>query len=849
MVKIMILNKRIFRDLKHNFITYLGIFFIIAISMFVVISMAGAAETVIQGVDEHSAVNHIETGQFTVFQPLSKDNINDLSKLGVDIEEHFNIDFVVDEASVRVYQLRKAIDLLEVTDGVNTPKKKEIVLEQHYAESNGYKIGSIINLGGIKLKVVGVGSTPDYDDVLKNMSDASSNPKLFGTSFVNEDTYQMLLDTEKAEGVQTYEYGFISEEYLVDKVQNYLKKCNFELKNIKDAVAYDYFYQFEEGVDDFADAINVMNDASDKLSSSCDDFTGSVSDLEAKLSRMGIDLSQLKKGSKELSNSASELKNAGNELSGSFEKFRDENLTIEYSNLKSFKNAKDNPRINASADDISVNKSGALIAGVIVIMLIAYVTAVFVSNSIEKESKVIGTLLSLGYERHELVRNFVILPVIVSCIGGLVGTMLGFASIPLQIQDNVTYFSYPKIETKYPIYLLVYGVIVPLFLSLLINYIVLTQKLSLTPLSMLRKTRNADKGMNLKLNNMKYLNVFRIKLFVREMKSNITIALGIFISLLLVVLSVNIYSATTTVVDETENDVQFGYMYYLSYPENNTKQYDADVCYLKQLNKEIYGFNMTVSILGVDSNNRYYSIPETLEDDELIISSSVAYKFGLSVDDQFVLSDDENKIQYTFKVKDIIQYAPGLYVFMNIDSMRSCFDKADDYYNLLISDNKLDIHQSRIYSTTTGQDLKDAATIFNKLMMGMIYMLIVASVLVFVIVMYLMVRMVIERQKNYISLFKLMGYSEKEMSKLYLRNNSYLVLLSVLVFTPISKWVIDSIYPLMVKNRSVGFNLDYTIDKYLFIFGLVVFSYIIAYLLAKARLRKVTLSEVLKDVE
>lgn len=845
----MVLNKRIFRDLKHNFITYIVIFFIIAISMYVVISMAGAAETVIQGVDEHAIKNRVETGQFTAFQPLSEENINDLSNLGITIEEHFNIDFVVDQASVRVYQLREKVDLLEETEGVNSPQNQEIVLEQHYAESNGYKIGSIINIGGIELNVVGVGSTPDYDDVLKNMSDASSNPKLFGTSFVNEATYLQLLSTEKAEGIQTYEYGFICDEALLDKVRGYLKECNFELENIEDPVAYDYFYQFEEGVDDFANAISDMNNASDMLLSSCNDITEAVSDLEIKLSPLEVNLFQLKDGTEKISTSASKLKNAGTGLSDAFDKFRDENVSFEYSNLKSFKNAKDNPRINASANDISVNKFGALIAGGIVIILIAYVTAVFVSNSIEKESKVIGTLLSLGYERRELVRNYVILPVIISFLGGLVGTILGFASIQFQIEDNVTYFSYPKIQIQYPIYLLAYGVIVPLLLALLINYVVLSKKLSQTPLAMLRKTRNTENGIKLKLNNMKYLTVFRIKLFVREIRTNITITLGIFISLLLVVLSVDIYSATTTVVHETENDVQFGYMYYLSYPEDNPEQYNADVCYLKQLNKEIYGFNMTVSILGVDSDNRYYSIPDTLEDDELVISSSVAYKFGLAVGDQFILSDDENKIQYIFEVKDIIQYAPGLYVFMNIDSMRGCFDKADNYYNLLMSDNALNIHQSRIYSTTTGQDLKDAATIFNKLMMGMIYVLIVASIVVFIIVMYLMVRMVIERQKNNISLFKLMGYSEREISKLYLRNNSYLVLLSALIFTPISKWVIDSIYPLMVKNRSVGFNLYYTSDKYLFILGLVLISYIISYLLAKVRLRKVTLSEVLKDVE
>ena len=50
----MVLNKRIYRDLKNSFFRYLAVFCVVAIAMYVVVGMAGAAETVMTGVSRHA---------------------------------------------------------------------------------------------------------------------------------------------------------------------------------------------------------------------------------------------------------------------------------------------------------------------------------------------------------------------------------------------------------------------------------------------------------------------------------------------------------------------------------------------------------------------------------------------------------------------------------------------------------------------------------------------------------------------------------------------------------------------------------------------------------------------------
>lgn len=96
-------------------------------------------------------------------------------------------------------------------------------------------------------------------------------------------------------------------------------------------------------------------------------------------------------------------------------------MDVNSANLQSFVTAEDNPRIGASADDQKINISAGLVFGVILIILFAYVISVFTVHSIEKESSIIGTLYALGVARRELMRHYLMLPVVVTTLAGILG--------------------------------------------------------------------------------------------------------------------------------------------------------------------------------------------------------------------------------------------------------------------------------------------------------------------------------------------------------------------------------------------------------------------------------------------
>ena len=70
-----VLSKRIFREFKANIGRYLALSVVIALCMYLVISIVGAANMIIKGTKEHQIRNHVEDGQFETFVELTDEQI------------------------------------------------------------------------------------------------------------------------------------------------------------------------------------------------------------------------------------------------------------------------------------------------------------------------------------------------------------------------------------------------------------------------------------------------------------------------------------------------------------------------------------------------------------------------------------------------------------------------------------------------------------------------------------------------------------------------------------------------------------------------------------------------------
>lgn len=804
-----VLRKRVLRDLKENLFRYIALAFLIIMGMYVIVSLIGAGYTIIDNGETHDEANKIEDGQFSVFVPLSDEEISRLEDAGAEVEGMFYEDYdVMDGKTIRVFANRENIDLVECDEGNLAEADDEIVVEKRFSQVNDISVGDIIQIAGNEFKVTGIGTSPDYNALFKEMSDTVVDSKMFGTVFVTEGAYDKLHATGESVKTETYLYAFrLKGKTTCDDVKDVLEDIKVDTDRIDDEYFQEYWDRTGAAINDFKDGIK-----------------------------------DLKSGANELADGVAELKKE----TDSFLKDYDTDLA----NITSFVTSDDNPRTGGAADDQQINVQAGYFFGVLLMLLFTYVISVFVVHGIEKESSVIGALYALGVKRRDLMMHYLTLPVIVTTVAGIIGFLIGISNvgIPVQMADAYAYYSIPAMDVKIPPILIVYGIVMPPLTAIVVNYFVIRKKLSQTALSLIKNEVKQPKGSNVDLGDMGFVGRFRVRQMLREMRTGLTVVIGMFIALICLMLSLNTATFCSKVKKQNVEDTHYEYMYTYKYPTENPPE-GGEAAYAKTLKKEVYGYNWDVTVLGLSKNTKYFDVDLKDGKNRVAISSSFAEKYCYSVGDEIVLHDEENDIDYGFTVDSVTQYTPAFYVFMTIDDARELFGAGSDEYNVVFSDKDLEVDPARLYATTTKADIESAAGIFADQMRSMVVMIVIISTLIFVVVMYLMMKVMIDRSAFSISLIKVFGFRTKEIRKLYLDGNFFIIAIGAAICLPLAKLIMSAVYPSLVSNVNCGVKLTFAPWLWAALYGGILVLYFIINRVLVGRLNKIVPAEVLKNRE
>lgn len=833
-----VLRKRIWRDFKSNLPRYLALSLLIILAMYLVVSLVGAAETIIRGSENADSRQCVEDGDFSLFVPMKDEEMEDLEADGVTIEPQFYMDYEIDEDhTIRIFANRDEVNRIDLVKGTLAEKGNELVVERQFAEKNDISAGDVITFGGREFTVTGIGTTPDYDNVLKSLGDTGCDCLHFGTGFVAADVYDTLRAEEKSIKSEEYYYAYrLNGAMTDDELKDRLEELEFTSGDVEDPFFQEYWDRTMGKKDDLTDGIQELLDGAKELK-------------ELKAFEDGI--IEYTDGTKEAEDGSNELLDGIQKLKDETDDMIDDIFSEDAQNLMTFVKAGDNARIQAASGDQELYRSVGTIAGAILLILISYVLSVFVVHSIDQESAVIGALYALGVKRKNLMAHYVTLPTVITFVSGLIGTLLGYSSlgVPIQMQDCYNYYSLPDLDVIYMPYLFIYGIVVPPVISIIVNSLVIRKRLSKPVLTMIRNEQKVGNGKDIRLGNMSFMNLFKIRQMLRESRTGFTVVFGMFVSLLLAMMSLEIYTYCANVNRDYVNDTKYEYMYTYKYPTEEVPEggYEA---YAKTLKKKIYGYNFDITVMGLTENNPFFDVNLSDSSSKVAISSSIAYKYGLDVGDTLTLKDDEADKIYAFEIASVAQYAPSFMVFMPYDKALELFDEPEDYFNVVFSDHALDVETGRLYATTTKTDVKKAAGIFSDIMQGMILTIGGVSVLIFIVVMYLMMKVMIDRSSFNIALIKIFGYRNKEVKKMYLDGNFYIITIGALISIPLTKWIMDMAYePAFVPNIACGIDKSFPFWMYLAIFaGILILYFIINHLLIR-RIRKMVPAEVLKNRE
>ena len=238
-----ILFKRALRDLKAGWTRYIALSLLIIFSIFIVVSLMGAAVTIIDYTELRDRELCREDGEFSVFVPLRDEEEKKLTDKGISLEKMFFVDYDLNEDQVlRAFKVRENINRISIIDGSLPANDNEAVLERRYSEVNNINIGDKVTIGGKEFTISGIGAAPDYNTVIKKVSDTVVDSRYFGLIFMTSKAYEDLYASVDSVNSEEYYYAYLLNGAMTeDELKDYLEDIEFDVYDIDDPYFKEYW--------------------------------------------------------------------------------------------------------------------------------------------------------------------------------------------------------------------------------------------------------------------------------------------------------------------------------------------------------------------------------------------------------------------------------------------------------------------------------------------------------------------------------------------------------------------------------------------------------------------------------
>ncbi|MFR8050698.1 ABC transporter permease [Fusicatenibacter sp.] len=535
-----------------------------------------------------------------------------------------------------------------------------------------------------------------------------------------------------------------------------------------------------------------------------------------------------------------------------------------------------NQAIRFTGDDMGGDKAMVEVLLYILIAIMAFVFAVTTNNTIQKEAAVIGTLRASGYTRRELLLHYISLPILVTILAAVIGNILGYTVFKGIVAD-MYYGSYslPTYETRWNAEAFCLTTLVPFVIMAIINVVLIRGKLKISPLRFLRKDLGSTRRSKaVRLPNFKFFNRFRIRILIQNRASYLTLFIGIVFANILLLFGMMMSPLLSHYQEETINNMLAKYQYILSVPDELDVEENSLLGMVQKLlmpsleteNENAEKFCMeslkmipekegkdgeSITIYGIEPDSKYVEADFSgLSEKGVLLSDGFQQKYGIKTGDTISLKEPYGSKTYEFQVGGFYDYPGALAFFMPAENFRRLFGKKEAYFNGYFSDEELtDLDDDYVTTTITQDDLTKVSRQLDVSMGEMFQLFNVFSLILFALLIYLLTKLIIEKNASSISMVKILGYKNREIVSLYLVSTTWVVIFSVLASFFFATELIKDIYIFMMSEYSGWLTLYIEPSIYGKMFALGMLVYALVAVLQFRSIKKIPMDEALKNVE
>jgi len=523
---------------------------------------------------------------------------------------------------------------------------------------------------------------------------------------------------------------------------------------------------------------------------------------------------------------------------------------------------------NFAPTDLESDSAGTSIMCYILIGVIAFIFAITISNTIEKEASVIGTLRASGYSKEELIVHYMSMPLIVTIVGAVAGNVLGytaFRSMAIHLYYNS--YSLPECGIEWSPLALVKTTIIPLLLMFFINLFIIVKKLQLSPLKFLRHDLAKTKRSKARrIPAWSFLRRFRIRILFQNMPNYAVLIFGVIFIELMLCFAFGLPDSLNNYGDRAPEMVFADYQYMLMrYKDEDGNIIETDepsaerfnstsLLFPKKRSSLIEGMGSggdeSVTVYGIMNDSSYVQLPSDLAAGSVYISSAFESKFGLKQGDVITLHEEYENKSYDFKVAGVTDYDGGIAVFMNNDGFIDVFDKKNEEFTGYFSQEEInDIDAQDIAVVITTKDITKITTQLMHSMGGFMNIFKYTMVVLAAALIYLLAKIIIERNEHSISMVKILGFKNSEIGSLYITPTAVIVTVFSIISFVIGYFLMIWIFRAVMMQMDGYFAFYMTPLSMVLSVVYLLIGYAFVSVIDFIRIKRIPMDVALKNVE
>lgn len=489
-----------------------------------------------------------------------------------------------------------------------------------------------------------------------------------------------------------------------------------------------------------------------------------------------------------------------------------------------------------------------------ILLLTCILTGIVMWRMIKREAVIIGTLYAFGYTKKQIQNHYLRYPLIIALIGGVIGTILGTLALKPMISVMVAYFNMPVGIVNFNIKYLVISILLPVVFLSAAGYLVVSKALKSSPLELMRGGKENNKvgfmEKNLKLDRLKFATKFKIREQLRSIPRSVFLLLGVVLATVLLLFG---FAAKSSLDSLMKDGFEEAFKYNYSYVFNSIQQgspsvgeaFSESTFTLKSNNK------INIVAYGVSPSSEYVTFKDKsgrkLTTDKIIITSSLADKLKVKAGDTIKVVNTLDSNQYGITVDSIANSYVGNYIYMPLSKFNSMMSYPSGSYMGLWSMTKLNIPENKVLATVTKDDIKNAFNSMTAPIQTMVGTMAFMSFLIGLIVIYVVTSMIIDENKENISLMKVLGYRKKEVYSMILNSSAFLVILGYVLGVPILISLLGNMFKSLTKEMSISLPITISYSYLIIGFVIIYVTYEVSKALSKKKVNRISMTEVLKS--